>query len=31
MTREFVCDVIGIAALTATTLVVLYLPVILQA
>lgn len=31
MTREFVCDAIGMAALSVTTLVVLWLPAILQA
>lgn len=30
MTREFVCDLIGLVALSTTTLVVLYLPAILQ-
>ncbi|SET73961.1 hypothetical protein SAMN04489858_10951 [Paracoccus homiensis] len=31
MSREFVCDLCGVAALTVTTIVVLWLPAILQA
>lgn len=31
MSREFVCDLFGVAALTVTTIVVLWLPAILQA
>lgn len=31
MTREFICDLIGVAALATTTVVTLWLPAILQA
>lgn len=31
MTREFICDVLGLAALSVTTAIVLWLPAILQA
>ncbi|SNT72754.1 hypothetical protein SAMN05444959_103254 [Paracoccus seriniphilus] len=31
MTREFICDALGLAALTVTTIVVLWLPAILHA
>ncbi len=31
MTREFIHDLVGIAALTVTTVIVLWLPAILQA
>lgn len=31
MSREFVCDALGLAALSVTTIVVLWLPAILQA
>lgn len=31
MNREFVCDLLGAAALSVTTIVVLWLPAILQA
>jgi len=31
MTREFICDLVGITALSFTTIVVLWLPAILQA
>lgn len=31
MSREFVCDLLGVASLFLTTAVMLYLPAILQA
>lgn len=31
MTREFICDALGLAALSLTTIIVLWLPAILQA
>lgn len=31
MTREFICDALGLAALSVTTAIVLWLPAILQA
>lgn len=31
MSREFFCDLLGVAALTMTTVIVLWLPAILQA
>lgn len=31
MTREFICDVLGLTALSVTTAIVLWLPAILQA
>jgi hypothetical protein len=30
MTRDFLCDIIGVSALAVTTTVVLWLPAILQ-
>lgn len=31
MTREFICDALGLVALTVTTVIVLWLPAILHA
>lgn len=31
MSREFVCDLLGVVSLSVTTIVVLWLPAILQA
>ena len=31
MSRDFICDLLGVAAVSMTTLVVLWLPAILQA